>query len=220
MMRRHRQGAQHLAPRRPRRGRPQRRRGARGVRHPARAARRWPRRSSGVPPRRSPRETMASGERAARCPSRRWWSGAYFAQIPLSATGFYRTPGIAWDKSVGQGRPFHYFAYGAAVTEVEVDGYTGMKRVRARDIVHDVGDSLNPGIDRGQIEGGLRAGPRVAHGRGALLGRPGAPAHAQREHLPDPGDQRRADGPPGDAAARRAAAQYDPRQQGRGRAAP
>jgi xanthine dehydrogenase molybdopterin binding subunit/xanthine dehydrogenase small subunit len=78
---------------------------------------------------------------------------AYFAQIPLSATGFYRTPDIAWDKSVGQGRPFYYFAYGAAVTEVEVDGRSGMKRVLRTDIVHDVGDSLNPAIDRGQVEG-------------------------------------------------------------------
>jgi hypothetical protein len=60
---------------------------------------------------------------------------AYFAQIPLSATGFYRTPDIAWDKSVGQGRPFYYFAYGAAVTEVEVDGWSGMKRVLRTDIV-------------------------------------------------------------------------------------
>jgi xanthine dehydrogenase molybdopterin-binding subunit B len=83
---------------------------------------------------------------------------AYFAQIPLSATGFYRTPDIAWDKSVGQGRPFYYFAYGAAVTEVEVDGWSGMKRVLRTDIVHDVGDSLNPAIDRGQVEGAFVQG--------------------------------------------------------------
>jgi len=83
---------------------------------------------------------------------------AYMKQIPLSATGFYRTPGIGYDKAKGKGKPFFYFAYGAAVAEVEVDGYTGMKRVVAVDILHDVGESLNPGIDRGQIEGGFVQG--------------------------------------------------------------
>src|SRR6185295_3762814 len=61
-------------------------------------------------------------------------------------------------KQAGRGHPFHYFAYGAAVAEVEVDGYSGMKRVRRVDILHDVGDSLNPGIDRGQVEGGFVQG--------------------------------------------------------------
>jgi xanthine dehydrogenase molybdopterin-binding subunit B len=83
---------------------------------------------------------------------------AYMKQVSLSASGFYRTPGIGYDRAKGQGRPFYYFAYGAAVAEVEVDGYTGMKRVRAVDILHDVGDSLNPGVDRGQIEGGFVQG--------------------------------------------------------------
>lgn len=83
---------------------------------------------------------------------------AYMKQVPLSASGFYRTPGIGYDRTKGRGRPFYYFAYGAAVTEVEVDGYTGMKRVRAVDILHDVGDSLNPGIDRGQVEGAFVQG--------------------------------------------------------------
>jgi xanthine dehydrogenase molybdopterin-binding subunit B len=83
---------------------------------------------------------------------------AYFQQTSLSATGFYRTPGVHYDKRAGRGRPFHYFAFGAAVTEVEVDGYTGMKRVLRADILHDVGDSLNPGIDRGQVEGGYVQG--------------------------------------------------------------
>ena len=83
---------------------------------------------------------------------------AYMKQVPLSATGFYRTPGIGYDKAKGKGKPFYYFAYGAAVTEVEVDGYTGMKRVRAVDILHDVGDSLNHGVDRGQIEGAFVQG--------------------------------------------------------------
>ncbi len=83
---------------------------------------------------------------------------AYTERVSLSATGYYKTPGIHWDWAKAEGRPFHYFACGAAVAEVEVDGYTGMHRVRRVDIVHDVGDSLNPGVDRGQIEGGFVQG--------------------------------------------------------------
>src|SRR6185503_10667837 len=83
---------------------------------------------------------------------------AYLKQVPLSATGFYRTPGIGYDRAKGRGRPFYYFAYGAAVSEVELDGYSGMKRVLAVDILHDVGDSLNPGVDRGQVEGAFIQG--------------------------------------------------------------
>ena len=83
---------------------------------------------------------------------------AYLARVSLSTTGYYRTPGIHWDWTKAEGRPFHYFAFGASVSEVEVDGYTGMHRVRRVDIVHDVGDSLNPGVDRGQIEGGFVQG--------------------------------------------------------------
>jgi xanthine dehydrogenase molybdopterin-binding subunit B len=83
---------------------------------------------------------------------------AYLTQVNLSAPGFYRTPNIGYDRVKGHGKPFHYFAGGCAVTEVEVDGYTGMKRLRRVDILHDVGDSLNPGIDRGQIEGGYVQG--------------------------------------------------------------
>ncbi|MBS2011968.1 MAG: xanthine dehydrogenase molybdopterin binding subunit [Deltaproteobacteria bacterium] len=83
---------------------------------------------------------------------------AYMKQIQLSANGFYRTPSIGYDKSKGKGKPFYYFAYGAAVSEVEIDGWTGMKRVTRVDIVHDVGESLNPGVDRGQIEGAFVQG--------------------------------------------------------------
>ncbi len=83
---------------------------------------------------------------------------AYLRRIPMSATGFYQTPGIHWDRATGRGRPFHYFACGAAVSEVEVDGATGMSTVRRVDILHDAGESLNPGIDRGQIEGGFVQG--------------------------------------------------------------
>ncbi len=83
---------------------------------------------------------------------------AYLERVSLSATGYYRTPGIHWDRAAGRGRPFHYFACGAAVTEVEVDGFTGMHRVLRVDILHDAGDSINEGINRGQIEGGFVQG--------------------------------------------------------------
>ncbi|HWF18157.1 MAG TPA: xanthine dehydrogenase molybdopterin binding subunit [Verrucomicrobiae bacterium] len=83
---------------------------------------------------------------------------AYFQRISLSATGYYRTPDIHWDRAKGRGKPFHYFAYGAAVTEVEVDGFTGMMQVLRTDILQDVGDSINAGVNRGQVEGGFVQG--------------------------------------------------------------
>ncbi|HOX59146.1 MAG TPA: xanthine dehydrogenase molybdopterin binding subunit [Candidatus Paceibacterota bacterium] len=83
---------------------------------------------------------------------------AYQARISLSATGYYATPGIHWDRVAGRGKPFHYFACGAAVSEVEVDGFTGMMRVLRADILHDVGDSVNEGVNRGQVEGGFVQG--------------------------------------------------------------
>ncbi|MFN2453448.1 MAG: xanthine dehydrogenase molybdopterin binding subunit [Pyrinomonadaceae bacterium] len=83
---------------------------------------------------------------------------AYQNRISLSATGYYRTPNIHWDVKTNTGRPFYYFSYGAAVSEVEVDGFTGTFKLRAVDIVHDVGSSLNPMIDLGQIEGGFVQG--------------------------------------------------------------
>jgi len=83
---------------------------------------------------------------------------AYQSRVSLSATGYYRTPGIHWDRAAGRGKPFHYFACGAAVTEVEVDGFTGMHRVLRVDILHDAGDSINEGVNRGQIEGGFVQG--------------------------------------------------------------
>ena len=83
---------------------------------------------------------------------------AYLARVSLSATGYYATPGIHWDRAAGRGKPFHYFACGAAVTEVEVDGFTGMHRVLRVDILHDAGDSINEGVNRGQIEGGFVQG--------------------------------------------------------------
>ena len=83
---------------------------------------------------------------------------AYFARVSLSSTGFYRTPKIHWDQASGQGRPFYYFSYGAACSEVLVDVTTGEMKVTRVDIVHDVGRSLNPVIDIGQIEGGFVQG--------------------------------------------------------------
>jgi xanthine dehydrogenase molybdopterin binding subunit/xanthine dehydrogenase small subunit len=83
---------------------------------------------------------------------------AHELRISLAASAFYATPGIHWDWSTSSGRPFRYFACGAAVAEVEVDSYNGMHRVLRIDAVHDVGDSLNPGVDLGQIEGGIVQG--------------------------------------------------------------
>ena len=83
---------------------------------------------------------------------------AYMARVQLSATGFYATPKIHYDRKTLTGRPFFYFAYGAAVSEVAIDTLTGEHRLLAVDIVHDVGTSLNPAIDRGQIEGGFVQG--------------------------------------------------------------
>lgn len=80
-------------------------------------------------------------------------SAAYVARIQLSATGFYKTPKIEWDRMAGRGRPFLYFSYGAAVSEVVVDTLTGENRILRADILHDVGKSLNPALDIGQIEG-------------------------------------------------------------------
>ncbi|MEO8830304.1 xanthine dehydrogenase molybdopterin binding subunit [Lapillicoccus sp.] len=83
---------------------------------------------------------------------------AYFRRVQLFAAGYYRTEGLHWDSSTMQGEPFKYFAYGVAATEVEVDGFTGAYRTRRVDIVHDVGDSLSPLVDLGQIEGGFVQG--------------------------------------------------------------
>ena len=83
---------------------------------------------------------------------------AYRQRVQLFSDGYYRTPGIGWDPVTLQGTPFHYFAYGAAVAEVEVDGFTGDSEILRVDILHDVGDSLSPVIDRGQIEGGFAQG--------------------------------------------------------------
>ena len=83
---------------------------------------------------------------------------AWASRVSLSATGFYRTPKIHYDRDSFSGRPFYYFAWGAAVTEVVVDVLTGEHRVLRADILHDCGDSLNPAVDLGQVEGGYVQG--------------------------------------------------------------
>ena len=106
---------------------------------------------------------------------------AYHRRTQLWAAGFYRTPGLHWDREAMQGEPFKYFSYGASVTEVELDGFTGAYRVLRADLLHDVGDSLSPLIDLGQVEGGylqglgwltledLRWDESTGTGRGRLL---------------------------------------------------
>ena len=95
------------------------------------------------------KHTIAFGELARQ---------AHAARISLSSTGYYATPKIHWDRAKGKGRPFFYFAYGAACSEVTIDTLTGEMKVDRVDILHDVGRSLNPGLDIGQVEGGFVQG--------------------------------------------------------------
>ncbi|MDP2517971.1 xanthine dehydrogenase molybdopterin binding subunit [Shimia thalassica] len=83
---------------------------------------------------------------------------AYMARVQLSAAGFYKTPKIHWDRAAGKGRPFYYYAYGAACSEVSIDTLTGEYSVDRTDILHDVGKSLNPILDKGQVEGAFIQG--------------------------------------------------------------
>ena len=85
-------------------------------------------------------------------------AAAYLARVQLWSDGFYATPGLHWDKQTLQGRPFFYFAYGAAVSEVLLDTLTGESRLLRADILHDAGQSLNPAVDIGQIEGAFIQG--------------------------------------------------------------
>jgi xanthine dehydrogenase large subunit len=78
--------------------------------------------------------------------------------VPLFAQGYYRTPDIHFDPKAGRGKPFHYFAYAAAVSEVEIDGFTGEYRLLRTDILEDVGESVSPIVDLGQVEGGFIQG--------------------------------------------------------------
>lgn len=88
----------------------------------------------------------------------KWISRAYMDRVSLSATGFYQTPDIGYDWVTNSGNPFNYFVYGAAVAEAEIDCLTGDHQVRRVDIVMDLGSSINPAIDIGQIEGGFMQG--------------------------------------------------------------
>jgi xanthine dehydrogenase large subunit len=83
---------------------------------------------------------------------------AYQARVQLWSDGFYATPGVHWDKTTMQGRPFYYFAYGAAASEVVVDTLTGEWKLLRADVLHDVGSSLNPAVDIGQVEGAFIQG--------------------------------------------------------------
>ncbi len=85
-------------------------------------------------------------------------SRAYQSRVSLSATGFYKTPDLSWDRIEGKGRPFFYFAQGLALSEVVIDTLTGENRILRTDILHDAGSSLNPALDIGQIEGGFVQG--------------------------------------------------------------
>jgi len=85
-------------------------------------------------------------------------ASAYVGRVQLSAAGFYKTPRIHWDRAAGRGDPFYYFAYGASCSEVTIDTLTGEYQVDRVDILHDVGKSLNPAIDKGQVEGGFIQG--------------------------------------------------------------
>ncbi|MFO8045267.1 MAG: xanthine dehydrogenase molybdopterin binding subunit [Halomonas sp.] len=98
------------------------------------------------------------GESERRIPWGELVQAAYLGRVSLSAKGFYATPLIHYDRGTGQGRPFYYYAFGAAVAEVSVDTLSGEYQVDRVDILHDVGDSLNPAIDRGQVEGGFIQG--------------------------------------------------------------
>ncbi len=98
------------------------------------------------------------GESERRIPWGELVQAAYLGRVSLSEKGFYATPLIHYDRGTGQGRPFYYYAFGAAVAEVSVDTLSGEYQVDRVDILHDVGDSLNPAIDIGQVEGGFIQG--------------------------------------------------------------
>ncbi|WP_134682392.1 xanthine dehydrogenase molybdopterin binding subunit [Paracoccus ravus] len=101
-------------------------------------------------------ETVRIG--AEEIPFEEFIKTAYIARIQLSAAGFYKTPKIHWDRNTGRGRPFYYYAYGASCSEVSVDTLTGEYVIERADVLHDVGRSLNPVLDKGQVEGAFVQG--------------------------------------------------------------
>lgn len=98
-------------------------------------------------------DAFAAGKGLADAPFAELVNAAYMARVQLWSDGFYATPGLSWDRATMTGKPFFYFAYGAAVSEVIVDTLTGEHKLLAADLLHDVGSSLNPALDIGQIEG-------------------------------------------------------------------
>jgi len=117
---------------------------------------------------------------------------AYANRIQLWSDGFYRTPKIHYDKTTLTGRPFDYFAYGAACTEVAIDTLTGESRVLQVDILHDVGRSINPAIDIGQIEGGFVQGMGWLTTEQLVWNDQGPSGHPRAQHLQDSDGGRRA----------------------------
>ena len=190
---RHAEGRQHLGHRGVDRRRPERQGGAgRGAPDP-RAAGRVRRRAPSACAAREVR--FADGRvqrgRAAHRVRRRWCSQAYIARVQLWSDGFYATPGLHWNRDTLQGKPFFYFAYGAAVSEVVVDTLTGESRLLRADVLHDVGRSLNPAIDIGQVEGAFIQGMGWLTTE-ELVWHPqiGPADDARAEHLQDPHRQR------------------------------
>ena len=115
----------------------------------------------------------SSGEPHNHVPFAQLCNQAWVEQISLSATGYYRTPGIAYDEEKGRGTPFFYYAYGGAITEVEISTLTGEYRIMRTDILHDVGDSISVDIDRGQVEGAYVQGVGWLSGEELLYNRDG-----------------------------------------------
>ena len=115
---------------------------------------------------------------------------AHQHRVQLSATGFYRTPKIWYDRARARGRPFYYFAYGAAVSEVVVDTLTGEYRVLRADLLHDVGRSINPALDLGQIEGGFVQGMGWLTTEELCWNERGELDHARALDLQDPDGER------------------------------
>ena len=113
-------------------------------------------------------------------------TAAYQSRVQLSSAGFYKTPKIHWDREKATGRPFYYFAYGAACSEVTIDTMTGEMRVDRVDILHDVGKSLNPAIDIGQIEGGFVQGMGWLTTEELVWDSAGRLAHPRAVDLQDP----------------------------------
>ncbi len=111
---------------------------------------------------------------------------AYRQRRPLFASGFYRTPEIHYDPKTLRGSPFYYFAYGAAVSEVELDVFTGRHRLLRVDLLEDVGDSISPMVDRGQIEGGFIQGAGWLTLEELLWDSAGPPCNQRRIDLQTP----------------------------------